>query len=145
MKSKPVNVYTVETSKHFKSQGMDIEDNTFTLIKFADGTTACVEAGWILPSNIPRKASFQVEALGSKGCAQIDMTEQGLQVCTEEKGYSRPALNTIPEIIGYEIDHFLDCLISDKKPLVGGKDGKEALRIALTAHKSVQEGRKVEI
>jgi predicted dehydrogenase len=44
-----------------------------------------------------------------------------------------------------EIEHFFDCVINDKIPLVTGEDGKKSLEVMLAAEKSIAEGRIVQL
>jgi predicted dehydrogenase len=39
-----------------------------------------------------------------------------------------------------ELEHFVDCIIHNKTPLITGTDAKKALEIALAATKSCQKG-----
>ncbi|MBF0489092.1 MAG: Gfo/Idh/MocA family oxidoreductase [Candidatus Omnitrophica bacterium] len=41
-----------------------------------------------------------------------------------------------------ELEHFLDCIIEDKKPLVSGVEGKEALKVALEITQKIWEHNK---
>ena len=43
------------------------------------------------------------------------------------------------------IRHFFDCLIEDKKPVVGGKDGLAVTRIIQAAEESAASGQAVEL
>jgi predicted dehydrogenase len=139
--SKPVRVYTESVAKVHKAAGRDVEDHTFTLIRFANGVVACVEAGWVLPDSHPRRADFKLEVIGSHGMAQVDLLGGGLAVCTE-RGWELPPMG---QALDAEIAHFLDCILDDRQPLVSGEDGREALRLSLAAEESARTGRIVEM
>jgi predicted dehydrogenase len=139
--SKPVRVHTESVAKVHKAAGRDVEDHTFTLIRFANGVVACVEAGWVLPDSHPRRADFKLEVIGTHGMAQVDLLGGGLAVCTE-RGWELPPMG---QALNSEIAHFLDCILDDKQPLVSGEDGREALRLSLAAEESARTGRIVEM
>ena len=44
-----------------------------------------------------------------------------------------------------EMEHFVDCIINDEEPMVTGEDGREALRISLTAYKSLETGKEEKV
>jgi UDP-N-acetylglucosamine 3-dehydrogenase len=139
--SEPVRVHTESIAKVHKSAGLDVEDHTFTLIRFANGVIACVEAGWVLPDAHPRKADFKLEVIGTRGMAQVDLLGGGLAVCTE-RGWEVPPMG---QALDAEIAHFIECILEDSAPLVSGEDGLAALRISLAAQESAKTGRTVEL
>ena len=135
-------VHTETVSKLLKSRGYDVEDNTFTLIRFANGVVGCVESGWALPANLPRKADFKLEAIGTKGVGYVDLVQQGLAVCTADQGFQRPGLG---HSIDAEIAHFIDCILEHKQPLIDATDGRAALEISLAAQRSARSGTIVQL
>jgi len=139
--SEPARVHTEAVSGVHTANGYDIEDNTFTLIRFHSGVVACVEAGWVLPNAHPRRADFKLEAICTRGVANIDMYSQGIAICTE-RGWERPSLG---HAIDAEVGHFLDCILNDGPPLVTGQDGRAALAMSLAAQESARTGRIVEM
>lgn len=139
--SEPVRVHTESVAKVHKAAGYDIEDHTFTLIRFANDVVACVEAGWVLPDAHPRKGDFKLEVIGTRGMARVDLFSHDLAVCTE-RGWEVPRIG---HAIDPEVAHFLDCILNDAPPLVTGEDGREALRLSLAAQESARTGRIVEL
>lgn len=139
--SRPVRVHTESVAKLHKSAGYDVEDHTFTLIRFASGAVACVEVGWVLPNTHPRQADFKLEVIGTRGMAEVDATSQDLVVCAQG-GWEVPRIG---QTLDAEIAHFLDCILNDKPPLITGEEGREALRLSLAAQESASTGRTVEL
>jgi len=139
--SEPVRVHTESVAKVHRAAGHDVEDHTFTLIRFANGVVACVEAGWVLPDSHPRKADFKLEVIGTRGMAQVDLLGGNLAVCTE-RGWELPPMG---QALDAEIAHFINCILDDGPPLVSGEDGREALRLSLAAQESAKTGRIVEL
>ena len=139
--SRPARVYTESVAKLHRSAGYDIEDHTFTLIRFADGSVGCVEAGWVLPDTHPRQADFKLEVIGTRGMAQIDATAHDLAICAEA-GWQVPRLGYA---LDAEIAHFLDCVVNGTAPLVPGADGRAALQLSLAAQESARTGAIVQL
>lgn len=138
--SEPVRVHTESVAKVHRAAGYEVEDHTFTLIRFASGAVACVEVGWVLPNAHPRRADIKLEVIGTRGMAQVDLLASDLAFCTEG-GWEVPPMG---HALDAEVGHFLDCVLNDKPPLVTGEDGREALRLSLAAQESSRTGRIVE-
>jgi predicted dehydrogenase len=132
----PVRLYTESTQRIMRRDGYDTEDQTFTVIRFADDMIACVEAGWILPNKHPRRADFKLEVLGSEGMAQIDLFSRDIVVGTRS-GWQVPSIG---DMLEREISHFVDCVLTDRNPLVSGEQAREALRLSLAAQESARTG-----
>jgi predicted dehydrogenase len=135
--SPAVRVFTESVSKLLASRGYPVEDNTFTTIRFANGTIGCAEIGWALPANEPRRADFKVEVIGTRGVARIDLVEQALTVCTESGGYVRPDFG---HSLGAELEHFLACVRDGKPCQVTGRDGRAALELSIAAQRAAKTG-----
>ncbi len=131
--SEAISVHTESVSRLMASRGYSVEDTTFTLLRFANGVIGCAEIGWLLPASHPRRADFKVEAIGTRGIVSIDLESQGLEVCTDHSAFQRPGFG---HSIDAEIAHFLGCILDDKEPLVGARDGRAALEISLAAQLS---------
>lgn len=129
----PVRVHTESVAGVHRAAGMNIEDHTFTLIRFAGGAIACIEAGWILPRTHVRGADFKLEVIGEKGMAQIDLIAGDLATCTTEQGWRQPRVG---HAIDAEIAHFIDCVMHDRPPLIDAPQGRAALRVCLAARES---------
>lgn len=43
------------------------------------------------------------------------------------------------------VDEFVDCLVNDVEPSIGGRDGLEPLKVVFSAYRSSEERRAVEI
>jgi len=44
-----------------------------------------------------------------------------------------------------EIEHFFDCVLNDKQPMITGEDARLSLEVLLAAEKSIAEGGIVEL
>ena len=137
--SAPVKLTCEARRGVLSSRGFDVEDQTFTLIRFANDAIACVEAGWVLPDAHPRRADFALEVIGTQGVINIELMAQGVAVCTEN-GYRFPSFG---HGIEYELEHFLKCARGEQKPRISGQDARVALSLSLAAQTSAREGRSI--
>lgn len=137
-------VERVYTEAHFgynTSRGYDVEDVTWTLLRFASGVVGCAEIGWMLPEGHPQGADFKLEVTGTKGLAVIDRLHQSLGVATDER-WIRPLYE---HNVHEQMEHFIDIILEDKAPLISGEDGKKALEISLAAQESARSGKVINL
>ncbi|WRS27427.1 Gfo/Idh/MocA family oxidoreductase [Oscillospiraceae bacterium MB08-C2-2] len=135
--------------------GMEGEDWSTAIIRFADGTSATLEANYVTMGGMEDIIDFY----GDKGCLHVDLNFTSAVSCfsvpgvnyTVEKaevttGWSRPAVDEKYNL-GYvgEIGHFLDCCRTGSPAKVGlrGEDGLAALEVVQLIYQSAREGRKI--
>lgn len=129
------------------------DDNAIIILEFENGVVGVAEESWTKLGGMEDKAEIH----GSEGVAYADVL-QGNSIQTYSKngvGYAvEKAGNTVgwsftmyEEIWNYgfpqEFEHFVDCVLHDKKPLVTGEDGKAVLEIIFAAYESAGTGKKV--
>jgi len=152
-KNNPVkSVYAhMQTSVHTdKTIG---DDNATIIIEFENGVTGIAEESWTKLGGMDDRAEIH----GSEGVAYADVL-QGISIPTYSSkgvGYAvEKAGNTIgwsftmyEEIWNYgfpqEFDHFVDCVLNDKQPLITGEDGRAVLEIIYAAYASAGSGKKI--
>ncbi|MCK4590735.1 MAG: Gfo/Idh/MocA family oxidoreductase [Candidatus Latescibacteria bacterium] len=116
-----------------------------------NGTDVLIQANWITPVKIR-----ELNVTGTKGYAELDYITQKLKLYESNyrRGFDsfgdfivRFATPNIREVavktaepLKMELKHFLACVKGQEKPLVSGKDGLNALKIALCAVQSWEEG-----
>lgn len=92
---------------------------------------------------------IQCEVIGSKGVIQIGyLRETPINIITQA-GFAHDIVPHFPERFGKayttQIEHFVECLLHDRQPLVTSADARAALQAALAATTSQHEGRVVYI
>jgi len=139
-------------ARNLVHRGMQGEDWSDAIIKFADGTLASLEANYITIGGMEDVIDFY----GTEGCIHVDITFSSPITCfsmpglkyTVEKcelttGWSKPAIDEKFNL-GYvdEIRHFVEVCLNDQeaKPGLRGIDGLEALRVVNLIYKSAREG-----
>lgn len=133
-------------------------DMAWMMIEFADGAIGVHEVGWCLPeewAKWDKPASWsgfgdvRMSVVGSEGAVNMDFTPMNLYGVNRE-GWKMPDTRHWPEMHGklvgaakLELEHFFDCVMNDKTPLVTGEDGRRSMEVMLAAEKSIQENRVV--
>lgn len=129
------------------------DDNAIIILEFENGVVGVAEESWTKLGGMEDKAEIH----GSEGVAYADVL-QGNSIQTYSKkgvGYAvEKAGNTVgwsftmyEEIWNYgfpqEFEHFVDCVLHDKQPMVTGEDGKAVLEVIFAAYESAGTGKKV--
>ena len=143
------------SDSNFIHKKMEGEDWSACIIKFADGTSALLEANYLTMGGM----EDAIDIYGTTGCMHVDLTFSSAISCysipglsyTVEKaeittGWSKPAVDEKFNL-GYvgEIRHFMkSCLKNeDAKTGLRGIDGLEALKVVNLIYKSAREGVKI--
>ncbi len=117
----------------------DTEDSAAGAIHFENGATMLFEVSWAL--NAPPQDYTQI--CGSKAGATLNP----LTIYGEEMGYLSDNKPTVlnPNMFAVEIDHFIDCVRTGKKPTSPLEDGVTVQRMLQGIYDSARLGREVEI
>ncbi|MFQ5811538.1 MAG: Gfo/Idh/MocA family protein, partial [Armatimonadota bacterium] len=129
------------------------DDNSVIIVSF-DGDVTCVaEESWAKKGGMDDRAEFY----GSEGVIYADLLRGNALLTFSDVGYGH-AVEKAPmtkgwtfaafeEIWNYgfpqEMEHFIDCVKSDKEPLETGEDGRAALEIIFAAYESARTGARV--
>jgi scyllo-inositol 2-dehydrogenase (NAD+) len=116
-------------------------DNAQIILKFQNGGLGNVE--------VSRTAIYgydiQCEVVGSKGTLQIGYLRQTPLLVLNRDGVHHNVVPHFPQRFGQaytrQIEHFVDCLIHGKAPMVTPQDARAALQIGLAATRSQREDR----
>ena len=137
--SEPVSVYCQASTS--VPSAYAIENEAFSIIRFANGVVGCAQIGWYLPDQHPAGRDFKLDVSGSKGSLNLDQMRQGVEIYTQSGA-------KFPSISAGMVDEdraFVDCVLDDKQPPATGKDGLIALQMVLAALKSIETGQPVKI
>lgn len=102
-------------------------DHALIVLDFGD-TLASVEVNWFSPNKVRN-----LTVTGTKGTAELDYRDQVVVVYNLDS-------KIIPKIekaepLRLELEHFVDCIVSDKEPLVNAYEGFKVLEIAMEAER----------
>lgn len=150
MDANPARVMAETANFKGKDRGVDdpdFYDTALVSIRFEDGGLGSITG--VCPCDYGYDA--RVEIIGDKGIMQIgDIKGQAVTVVTDrETGLREPVYRTWPERFawGYilEMEHFVDCIRTERPPSVTGSDGRWAVASVLAATRSFQEERPVKL
>jgi UDP-N-acetylglucosamine 3-dehydrogenase len=130
----PITVYAKTGSmRHIK-----FEDYAQIMLTYKDGKSAFIESNWLTP--------YKTRLLTVTGSDAI----MKLDYMTQELWIEDPKENLQPrypwqEPLKLELQHFADCILEKKKPLIMGVDGLKALQIAEAALRSSAKNRAIKL
>jgi len=121
----PVSVY----AKTGNMRHRQFEDYAQIMLTYESGKSAFIESNWLTPYK-----TRTLTATGSDAIMRLDYITQDLWI-ENAKETLQPRL-PFAEPLKMELQHFSDCILEKKKPIVTGNDGIKALQIAIAALKS---------
>jgi predicted dehydrogenase len=125
-----------------KREGME---HTLTLLRFASGVMAHVEASWAYPQGSPFQTS--IEIAGSEGLILFDKNKSGsvVQYGGPRKQTGVPESPLLKSPYALELEHFITCVKEQKQPLTSGEEALASLRVGLAAYQSARTRLPVEL
>jgi predicted dehydrogenase len=154
----PVKSVYAKATKGIVWDELGTYDSVWLMMEFEDGALGIHEVGWALPEEWAKWKSpvswngfgdVRMNVLGSEGNLFMDFTPMNLYGVNKE-GWKMPDTRHWPTLHGkmigsvkLEVEHFFDCVLNDKTPLVTGADGRRSLEIMLAAEKSIIEEKKI--
>ena len=149
---KPVRVYAQEVRK-IMQKTVDAPDCVWIIVTMDDGSVFTIGAGWVQPPAYPNFSSTWIEMVGTEGSILVDDTHRDVVLNTMQKGIVFP-LSTMPgEKVAHvyagpmeaETMHFLECVATNRKPLVTAEEARIVMQIYQAADLSALENRPIDI
>jgi UDP-N-acetylglucosamine 3-dehydrogenase len=130
----PIGVYAKTGSmKHRK-----FEDYAQIMLTYEDGKSAFIESNWLTPYK-----TRTLRITGSDAIMRLDYITQELRI--EDAKETLQPRYLWQEPLKLELQHFADCILEKKKPVVTGADGLKALQIAEAALRSSAKSRAIKL
>ena len=121
----PITVYAKTGSmRHSK-----YEDYAQIMLTYEDGKSAFIESNWITPYK-----TRILTVTGTEAIMRLDYITQELWI-EDAKENLQPRFPW-QEPLKLELQHFADCILEKRKPVITGVDGLKALKIAEAALRS---------
>lgn len=130
----PLSVYAKMGSMRIKK----FEDYAHIMLTYKDGKSAFIESNWLTPYK-----TRSLTVTGSDSIMRLDYITQDLWI--EQQKESVQPRYPFQEPLKAELQHFVDCIVEKKKPLVTGEDGVRALQIATAAMQSSAKNRAIQL
>jgi UDP-N-acetylglucosamine 3-dehydrogenase len=124
-KEDPTAVYAKMGSMRHRQ----FEDYAQIMLSFEGGKSAFIESNWLTPYK-----TRTLTVTGSDAIMRLDYITQELWI--ENASETLQPRVQFQEPLKLELQHFVDCIMEKKKPLITGLDGLKALQIALSAIRS---------
>ncbi len=121
----PVAVYAKMGSMRHRQ----FEDYSQIMLTYESGRSAFIESNWLTPYKIRT-----LNVTGSDAIMRLDYITQELWI-ESAKETLQPRI-PFQEPLKAELQHFAECILEKRKPLVSGEDGYKALQIAMAAVRS---------
>ncbi|MEA3254329.1 MAG: UDP-N-acetylglucosamine 3-dehydrogenase [Candidatus Altiarchaeota archaeon] len=102
------------------------EDYACILLGFNNGNSGIIETNWLTPHKIRR-----LTVTGTEGIAYADYISQSLKICDERGEIEVKIVEREP--LMNELEHFVECVVGGREPLVTARDGRYALEVAIAA------------
>jgi predicted dehydrogenase len=123
---------------------LDVEDTANVLLRFESGALATVSLDYV-----ERPASHRLHLVGRNGLIAWDGTTGAARLHDAARGevhsVSPPPGFDRNSMFVAEMQHFMACVRGQEQPVCSLDDGVAALRIALAAKRSAQEGQTVRV
>ncbi|MCD4807895.1 MAG: Gfo/Idh/MocA family oxidoreductase [Methanococcoides sp.] len=134
-------MYASNVSEVYAIAGKDIhsqEDHASIMLRFEDDRAGLASTNWLTPHKVR-----QMEVIGVHGVGYLDYIDQTVTI--HDAKWIRNAKVEKGEPLAKELEHFIDCVRTGKKPIVSGVEGKHALNVALAAIESYNTNKIVKI
>jgi len=130
----PITVYAKTGSmRHIK-----FEDYAQIMLTYKDGKSAFIESNWLTPYK-----TRMLTVTGSDAIMRLDYMTQELWI--EDPKENLQPRYPWQEPLKLELQHFADCILEKKKPLITGVDGLKALQVAEAALRSSTKNRAIKM
>jgi len=124
----------------------DFYDSFAAVFTFVDGAIGFVDGA--CPVNYGYDA--RVEVLCERGLLLVGGVEQpGFQIIYSDGQVTSSAVKSwrtlFKDAYLAEMEHFVECIYKDQKPIVGGEDGQRAVEAVVALNQSISKGEPVQV
>lgn len=121
----------------------------YSNLTFADGTVASIETNWARPDSHPSHRTEILHVTGTDGSGEIDMDPAGNLPIATDSGFEYGSTSELHAStygpLRNQLDHMVECIRTDTRPLVTWKDGLHSLRVANAMKESMETEQRVTI
>ncbi|MCF0227006.1 MAG: Gfo/Idh/MocA family oxidoreductase [Methanobrevibacter sp.] len=109
----------------------EFEDHAEIMVNFDNDATGILEVNWLTPYK-----RRQIDITGTDGIISIDYIEQSLDVYGK---FAQDIKINHEEPLKEELNSFIEAVANNKKPVITGEDGLNALKMVIAANRSSKE------
>ncbi len=149
MAGSPIEQVYAESRGMLVKQEVGVDDTMLSLIRFQSGVIAQMNHTWACPVHREARLQSRLDIVGTTGQINVDVWNQGLKIYSQD-AIRFPDVSYGPTVHGerlgnmrLQLEHFLQCILRDEKPLVGVEEGLAGVRAALALEESIRTGKPV--
>ncbi len=140
LKAELKSVYAVQANLFHEK--VNIDDAGMVSLEFNTGVKATIDPSWSRPYNFETWGDVTLTIYGTEKTLMMDMFKQSIRMHSNklthpELGYFGSNMDLLM------LQDFVNSIIQDKKPMLTGKEGRDALEVAVLAYKSAETGKRV--
>ncbi len=141
--SKVSKVYAEATSNILKD--LKVNDTTMATLRFENGVIGLLEQSWALPADMPTALDVELEVVGTKGSAYLDLRSQSISIIAEGRLSQPDLIYGLPDqhFLIDEYNHFAKYLNGEVEAKVSGEEALSALEVAEAIVRSTVDGKPV--
>jgi len=124
--------------------GDDFDDCAILTMTFDNGVFATLDPSWSRNRAYPTWGDVTIGITGTEGVLWIDSFDQKLMLYGNEELVGREVC-LADNMDLYLIKDFIECVAQERPPSITGRDGLEAMRVALAAYQSAETHQPVTI
>lgn len=138
--SKVIRVYAEATSNILKD--LKVNDTTMSTLRFENGAIGLLEQSWALPAEMPTALDVELEVVGTKGSAYLDLRSQSISIVSGGKLSQPDLIYGLPDqhFLIDEYTHLAKYLSGKAEARVSGEEALSALEVAEAVMRSAQSG-----
>jgi predicted dehydrogenase len=122
------------------------EDSIFTLMRLSNGAVGCLETCWVIPEGVPNTLDARLEIVGTKGRVAVRLGDESCEIAGMDRArrpdiaYGPVMLDQQRGALRIQLEHFADCVLNGKPPLISTADARAAVAVAVAIHESLTDG-----
>lgn len=137
------------------SRNIDVEENSFALLKFSRGAVAVLDISYSLPDSYPGGRDLYISLRGTKGAVSWVPAWEGdtdeVMLCTEAGAADAAGAQSLEfkkePVPGYGgtagvkfLQDFARCILEDRPPAISGEDAVVVLEVVEAIYASAETG-----
>jgi predicted dehydrogenase len=142
------------------NKNYNIEDNSFAIASFENGSTLALDISYTVPDSYPYGRDLYLSLRGTEGtmsfAPSFEGTQQTLFICSNNKKFGgaprqtiRFELEAVPGYVGSlgleYVNEIADNILTGKAPFIGGDDAVKVLQVVEAIYESDQASRAVKV
>jgi predicted dehydrogenase len=119
-----------------KIYAKDWEDTAMVTMQFSSGVFATLDSSWSRPAGFKTWGDVTMNVVGEKGVIELDMFGPSLERYQNE-GKNHVSLGFGTNMDALMVEEFISAVQENRQPIVTGRDGLEAAKIAFAGYASL--------